>query len=337
MNKNRETKLQFLIQKYFLQWMLTQRNVSPETIKSYRDTFRIFFRYIEKRDKIKPSLITINHFEAEYILGFLEFLKKERGNKPNTINNRLAALHSFLKFISFEAPEHSGLISRSLLIPFMKGEKCLISFLTEEEFQAMINTCDTSTGLGRRDKLMLLLLYNAGVRVSELTNLKGKDIRIDSCGTTSYLRIHGKGRKERDVPLWKSTTEYLRDYIDANGTLDNDKLFLNSAGNALTRSGVRYRIDCLQNKAITSMPSLSKKKITPHTFRHTTAMNLLQSGIDISTIAIWLGHESIDTAHKYMVCDIEMKRGVLAKMNEPKQSSFHLDPDDTMLTFLDSL
>lgn len=332
-----KNNIQTLIQKYFLQWLMAQRNVSPETIKSYRDTFRLYLRYIETYHAASPTKMSVVHFDADHVLGFLSYLSKERGNSPVTINSRLAALHSFIKYVLFELPEYSGLLNRSLMVPFRKTARRQMEFLTEDEFAALKNVCKTDTALGRRDMLMLLLLYNTGVRVSELVGLKLGDIHIDSQNTTAYIRINGKGRKERHVPLWKSTARYLADYMrDHNGN-ETSNLFANCLDGKLTRSGVRYRLNCLQKKASGMVPSLAKKNITPHTFRHTTALRMLQSGVDISTIAIWLGHESIITTHKYMEADLEMKRRALEKMGDPGQLSYHFTLDASIMVFLDSL
>jgi site-specific recombinase XerD len=328
---------QALLEKFFMRWMIAQRNVSPQTVKSYRDTFRLFIKHLDAKHKIKPVSITIECLEAEYILGFLDSLEKERGNGPNTINNRLSAINSFLKFLSFEVPEYSGLLSRSLMIPFRKEEKRQMDFLTKEEYNALEDACNLGSGLGRRDRLMLLLMYNTGVRVSELVGIKIKDVVMDTNGFPSYIHIHGKGRKERDVPIWKSTAFYLRKYLDENGAEGIEKLFTNRNDGPLTRSGVRYRLNCLVRKASEAVPSIKRKTISPHTFRHTVALNLLQAGIDISTIAIWLGHESILTTHKYMEADMEMKRRTLDKLQEPGVSAFRFRPDDALLAFLDSL
>jgi site-specific recombinase XerD len=328
---------QALVQKFFLQWLMAQRKVSPETVKSYRDTFKLFLKYLEAFHKIKPSAVTVNCLEAEYIIGFLDFLEKERRNQPKTVNNRLSAISSFLKFLSFEIPEYSALLSRSLMVPFRKEEKRQMDFLTKEEYNILQDACNSKSELGRRDKLMLLILYNTGVRVSELTGLRIKDIILDSSGRPTYLHIYGKGRKERDVPLWKSTAEFLQKYIETNGIHGTDKLFVNRIDGALTRSGVYYRLNQLVMKALDVAPSLKHKTISPHTFRHSVALNLLQSGVDIATIAIWLGHESILTTHKYMVADMEMKRRTLEKIQEPSDISFQFRPDDAMLAFLESL
>jgi site-specific recombinase XerD len=330
---------QALLQKFFLQWLTAQRNVSPETVKSYRDAFKLFIKYLTAFHKIKPSAVTINCLEAEYIIGFLDFLDKGRGNQPKTINNRLSAIYSFLRFLSFEIPEYSGLLSRSLMVPFRKEEKRQMDFLTKEEYEALQDACDQKSELGRRDKLMLLILYNTGIRVSELIGLRIKDIVLDSSGRPTYLHIYGKGRKERDVPLWKSTAVFLGKYIKTDGICcdTDDKLFINRIDGALTRSGVRYRLSRLVAKALNATPSLKHKTISPHTFRHSVALNLLQSGVDISTIAIWLGHESILTTHKYMAADMEMKRRILEKTQEPCDISFQFRLDDAMLAFLESL
>lgn len=326
-----------LIQKFFLQWLMAQRNVSPETIKSYRDTFRLYLRHAESIYGVSPAKLTITQFDADHILGFLTHLEKERGNSPKTVNSRLAALHSFVKYLIFELPEYSGLLNRSLMVPFRKATKRQMEFLTEDEFSALKNACKTDTVLGRRDMLMLLLLYNTGVRVSELLGLKLNDIHIDSLNTTAYILIHGKGRKERNVPLWKNTAKYLAEYIYGHGRNETSNLFANCSDGNLTRSGVRYRLECLQMTASKVNPALAKKNITPHTFRHTTALRMLQSGVDLSTIAIWLGHESMITTHKYMEADLEMKRQTLEKMCDPSHSTYYFKPDDSILVFLDSL
>lgn len=335
---NQENKsFQALLQKFFLQWLITQRNVSPETVKSYRDTFRIFIKYLGAAHKIKPSAITIYCLEAEYILNFLNFLENERDNRTKTINVRHSAINCFLRFLSFEVPEYSGLLSRSLMIPYRKEEKRQMDFLTKEEYQALLDACDPDSMLGRRDQLMLILLYNTGVRVSELVGLKVQNIIVDAGGLPSYIHVYGKGRKERDVPLWKSTAAFLRKFMDSYVTDGDAKIFFNRIDGALTRSGVRYRLKCLVGKSSKSTPSMTRKVISPHTFRHTVALNLLQSGVDISTIAIWLGHESILTTHKYMAADMEMKRRTLEKLQEPGENPLQFKPDDTMLAFLDSL
>ncbi|MBU7008865.1 tyrosine-type recombinase/integrase [Phosphitispora fastidiosa] len=328
---------QDLLQKFFLKRMMNQKNVSPETIKSYRDTFRLYVHYLRIAHKCPPYQIGMEHIEAEFILGFLEYLSNERKNQPKTINSRLAAIHAFLHFISFERPEYSAVVQRSLMIPFRKAEKRQMDFLTKEEVDSLLDACSMNEALGRRDKLMVLILYNTGVRVSELLSLKCRDVLFDGSGSLAYIHVTGKGRKDRNVPLWKVTVAFIKKYINENGLKQDDKLFINYTGDELTRSGVRYRIACLVEKAQNTSPGLKNKTISPHTFRHSTALHLLQSGVDISTIAIWLGHESINTTHKYMEADIEMKQRILEKMAEPSIGSYRYRPPDDILSFLASL
>lgn len=328
---------QDLLQKFFLKRMMNQKQASSETIKSYRDTFRIYIEYLSIVHKCPPHKIGVEHIEAEYILGFLEYLDHRRGNQTKTINNRLAAIHAFLHFMSFEKPEYSATLQRSLMIPFRKADKKQMDFLTKEEIDALLDACSMKEALGRRDRMMLLILYNTGIRVSELLSLRCRNVIFDGSGTAGYIHVTGKGRKERSIPLWKITASYIRKYIEEHGLMQDEKLFLNHTGDELTRSGVRYRIDCLAEKAQKTSPGLRDKNISPHTFRHSTALHLLQSGVDISTIAIWLGHESINTTHKYMEADIEMKQKTLEKMTEPSVNGYRYKPSKDILSFLASL
>lgn len=329
-------EFQTLLQKFFLKRMINQKQASPETVKSYRDTFRIYIEFLNTVHKCPPHRLGLEHTGAEYLLGFLEYLEHKRGNQTKTINNRLAAIHSFLRFISFEKPEYSAIIQRSLIIPFRKTEKRQMNFLTKEEIETLLKTCAKDV-LGRRDKVMVLLLHNTGIRVSELVNLKCRDVILDGSEKTGYIHVKGKGRKDRNVPLWKITISHVKKYIDEHNLKPEDRLFLNRNGDGLTRSGVRYRIDCLVKKAVTVMPDLKDKIISPHTFRHSTALHLLQSGVDISTIAIWLGHENINTTHKYMEADLKMKQRVLEKLAEPSVDGYSYKPSQDILSFLASL
>jgi site-specific recombinase XerD len=212
-----------------------------------------------------------------------------------------------------------------------------MDFLTRNEIDAVLDVCSTKEALGRRDRMMVLILYNTGIRVSELLSLRCRDITFDGSGTAGYIHVTGKGRKERNIPLWKTTASCIKKYVEERGLKQDDKLFANHTGEELTRSGVRYRIDCLVEKAQKKIPGLKNKNISPHTFRHSTALHLLQSGIDISTIAIWLGHESINTTHKYMEADVEMKQKTLEKIAEPSVRGYRFKPSKDILAFLSSL
>lgn len=310
---------QSLLQRFFLERLMNQQKASYCTIQSYKDTFRIFLKYMNDEYSTKADALTMEAVNADAVVGFLNYLENHRKNKCKTVNNRLAAVKSFMEYVAYEAPEYLGIVRRVKAIPFRKVEKKEISYLTREEIDALLNICKSSTSDGRRDYLMILLLYNSGMRVSEMISIRLKDIVISNNGQC-HLRIMGKGRKERTIPLWKATTKYLNQYIIEHKLQNEDFLLSGRNVDHLTRSGVRYRISCLAKEASFKCPSLETKSITPHVFRHSTAMSLLQSGIDISTIAIWLGHESIETTHKYMVADIKLKENALKKLHEPESS-----------------
>lgn len=328
---------QTLLQNYFLRRLIQQRSVSDQTVNSYRDTFRIYISFLSEEYNINAVSINIEYFELEYIHAFCKYLKNKRGNKGITINNRLAAIRSFMKYVAEIEPEYSGIVKRSLMVPMQKYEIPTMDFISKDEFQAMEDTCDTTTPLGSRDKLMLLILYNSGTRVSEMLALKCSDIKEADLPGRTCIKIHGKGRKERIIPLWKNTAVYLAKYISSNAIKEDDAIFNNKNGDKLTRSGVRFRINKIVKEASEATPTLREKNITPHSFRHSVAMNLLRSGVDISTIAIWLGHTSIETTHKYMVADIELKRKAMEQAGTAGDSSFRYKPSNDILTFLNTL
>ena len=337
MKNSTPLSFQVLIQNFFLKRLMQQSNVSAKTISSYRDTFRIYLMFLSKYYNTVASNVEINHLNREYVQKFIEYLEDNRGNKAATINNRLAAIKAFMKYVSEEAPEYSNIVRQTLMIPFQKQEKPMMCFITKDEFKSMTDCCDTSTAIGARDKLMLLLLYNTGARVSELLGVRHSDIiELDNVSHT-YVKFYGKGRKERSVPIWRSTAVYLKKYVNTHKIQEDEYIFVNKNGDNLTRSGVRFRITHIAQKASVFSPTLAEKNITPHTFRHSSAMNLLQSGVDISTIAIWLGHSSIETTHKYMTANIEMKRKVMEKVGDMGNTSYKYKPSNDILNFLKSL
>lgn len=327
-----------LLQNFFLKWMMGQKKVSPSTIQSYKDTFRILFEYLSKVRGVNPSSVNMNLINADTISEFLYYLEKDRKNSLKTVNNRLAAIKSFIDYMSYECPEYSDITRKIKRIPFRKCEKKEICYLTKEEIDSLLDSCEINTAEGRRDYLMLLLLYNSGMRVSEMILIRRKDVFFSDNGKC-HLRVMGKGRKERVIPLWKSTTKCLTSFISEYNIDDNDYLLSGRNVDHLTRSGVRYRIDCIVKRAIKNCPSLIGKSITPHVFRHSTAMSLLQSGTDISTIALWLGHESIETTHQYMVADLKLKEAALNKLHEPneKERNIRYQATGDILKFLNSL
>lgn len=327
-----------LIQGFFINYMMQQRQVSHKTIASYRDCFKIYYRFLQESHGVKPEKVNMQHFEKEYVLDFINYMKNVRLCSEHTINLRMAVIRSFLKkYVSFEAPEYSQTVRSVLAIPPMRFEKKVMTFITKEEYQSLLKACNKSSGLMNRDKIILSILYNTGCRVSELINIQVKDLRnLNENGNSSVL-LHGKGRKERVVPLWNSTAKLIAVHIKQMNLSSADYIVYTNNQCRMTRSGVSQRIDKLVKIASIMSPSLNEKNVTPHTFRHSVAMNMLQSGIDISTIAIFLGHESIETTHKYIVSDIEMKKKALASIHEICPAAKYYKPSSNILKFLENL
>lgn len=334
-----ESMLSFapLLEKYFLSYLMRQKNASLRTVSAYRDSFSIYLNYIGVVYKIPADMVEMEHFSLDYLEGFCSYLEKERGCCPSTINLRLSSIKSFLRFAAIEAPEYSGIIRKAVSLPSRKTETPAMSFITKDEYESMLAVCNGSDFISSRDKMMLMLMYNTGCRVSELVNVKVSDVSVASGTVAASIRFYGKGRKERVTPIWKSTANYICKYIETSSLNQNTHLFQNRRNENLTRSGVAQRIASITSRAMQTCPSLAEKKISPHTFRHSAAMNLLRAGVDISTIAIWLGHESIETTHKYMVADIETKRRAMEKLNETEDVSFHYKPSKAILEFLRTL
>lgn len=334
----KSNNFQSLLQQFFLERLINQQRASNCTVQSYRDTFRLFLKYLNDEYYIKADMVKMETVNADIIMNFLDYLEIQRSNKCKTVNNRLAAIKSFMDYVSYEAPEYLEIIRKVKAIPLRRIEKKEVCYLTKEEIEGLLNVCNTSTLKGRQDYLMILLLYNTGIRVSEMVSIRKKDV-IESSNGQHHLKIMGKGRKERTIPLWKNTSKLLSQYIKEHNILSEDYLLAGRNIEHLTRSGVRYRIDCIVKEARKDLPSLQNKSITPHVFRHSTAMGLLQSGVDISTIAIWLGHETIETTHKYMVADMKLKEEALRNLSEPSQyheNTIYRASED-ILSFLISL
>ena len=266
MMKSESLSIQTLIQNYFLQRLMQQRKVSYQTVCSYKDTFRLYLRYLEDIHGISVTKVSIRHFELEYLQHFCKYLEEKRKNKPVTINNRIAAIKSFMQYVAETAPEYSAISKRVLMLPAQKYESPIMSFITKDEFNALIKACDTNTFIGARDKLMLLLMYKTGVRVSELLEIKKSDIHSADSVNHASVSIDGKGRKQREVPLWKSTIKYINNYLKDYPIKYSDCLFINKNGNALTRSGVRTRIN---KRMILAKPSIPLRRSVNPVARYT--------------------------------------------------------------------
>lgn len=325
-----------LLQDFFCERLLAQRNASPRTVASYRDAFQLLLRYIQDHRRKAPATLTLADLDAPLILAFLDHLERERRNSIRSRNARLAALRSFFRYSASRDPVHLPVIQRVLAIPRKRHDRPLLGFLTREEMAAVQSAPDRDTWSGRRDHVLFATLYNTGARVSEIVAVRAGDF---SDGSTPTLRLHGKGRKERLVPLWRSTSRLLRAWIAENAVHAEAPLFPNRGHTHMTRSGVGFRLRLAVAKASRSCSSLRGRQISPHTVRHATAMALLQAGIDITVIALWLGHESPTTTHCYVEADLAMKRRALEKMPKLDRAvrTRGFAPRDSVLAFLEGL
>ena len=327
-----------LIQSFFNERLVRQRNASPNTISSYRDTWRLFLKYLLETLKRDISKITITDVTAEAILGFLEHLEKDRNCCIRSRNQRLAAFKSFFKYALFVDTTLMMQGERVFLIPSKIYERKVLGYLTKAEVQAILDVPKRDTASGRRHYALLQFMYNTGTRASEVTAIKVSDVRF--LHGASQVLVNGKGSKQRIVPIWDETADVLLDLISEQGDSNNTHayVFKNQVGGTITRSGIRYLIDTAVEKAIPNCNSLVDRNISPHTFRHTTAMHLLQSGVDLNLIRMWLGHVKLDTTHQYIDSDTDMKRealmkgGIIHHTNNTKWK-----PTTEILAFLDGV
>ncbi len=323
-----------LMQDFFQQRLVAQRGASAQTIASYRDAFELFLRYAEQRTGRSPSALTLEDLDAPIVLTFLDHLETERGNSPRTRNLRLTAIRSFLRYASVRDPTALPIAQRVLAIPTKRFDRPILGFLSREEVQFLLDAPDRTTWSGQRDAVLFAVLYNTGARVSEITGLRRADVLLDrACA----LHLHGKGRKERVVPLWKSTAAQLRQWLPRIHTSPHTPVLPNRAGARMSRSGVEHRLRVAVTTASKRCPSLVGRRISPHTLRHTTAMHLLQSGVDITVIALWLGHENPATTHLYVEADLAMKEAALHRLKDPAPGPLRFRARDRLLTFLEAL
>lgn len=323
-----------LLEAFFTDRLMRQRQASSNTIASYRDTFCLLFGFAKQRLQKEPSTLTIDDLDAPFIGAFLEHLEKDRGNKARSRNVRLAAIHSFFKYVALQDPVHSAVIQRVLAMPTKRYVRKPIDFLTRPEMEALLAAPDQNTWTGRRDKTLLLLAIQTGLRVSELIGLTIRDIVLDH---GAHVRCKGKGRKERCTPLRKELVSALQSWLREHQGQPDEPLFPNARGSSLSRDGVEYLLSKHVAVAKKQCLSLQKKTITPHVLRHTAAMDLLHHGVDRSIIALWLGHESIETTQVYIQADLKMKEQALARTTpfDVRPGRYH--PDDHILAFLKGL
>ena len=300
-----------LLEMFFTRRLIAQRRASPHTIASYRDTFRLLLQFAEKRLAKAPSRLTMEDLNAPFLGAFLDHLESTRANGARSRNLRLTAIRSFFRYAALETPQHSGLIQRVLVIPNKRQPRPLVGFLTRPEIDALLATPDRNTWLGRRDHALLLTAIQTGLRLSEITSIRQQDI---SLGNGAHVRCEGKGRKERCTPLAKSTVTVLTAWIREQGADDGTRiLFPTARGGRLSADAVQHLVAKYAAVAQQTCPSLADKRVSPHVLRHTTAMELMQAGVDRTLIALWLGHESVETTQIYLDANLGIKEEILSK------------------------
>lgn len=324
-----------LLEGFFADRLARQKRASPHTIASYRDTFRLVLQFARLRLGKAPSDLNLTDLDAPFIGTFLQHLEQDRGNSTRTRNVRLAAIRSFFRYVAFEEPQHSALIQRVLAMPQKCFDKKPIDFLSRSECEALVTAPDLHTRAGRRDRALLLLVVQTGLRVSELIGLNNDDLILDH-GACS-VRCHGKGRKQRLTSLRQKTVAVLRAWSSERGGRPFDPLFPNARGGRLSRDGVDYLLAKHVSTATAQCPSLRTKRVSPHVLRHSAAMDLLHHGVDRSVIALWLGHESVETTEIYIHADMKLKEKALAKSSPFEVPPGRYRPDDRLLAFLESL
>lgn len=323
-----------LLQSFFSDRLIAQRRVSPHTIASYRDTFRLLLQFAQKRLHKGPSQLGLEDLDASLIGAFLNDLKNHRHNGARSRNLRLTAVRSFFRYAALEAPAHAGIIQRVLAIPNHRQPRALVAFLTRPEIDALLAAPSRQSWLGRRDHAFLLTAVQTGLRLSEMTGLRHEDIWL---GTGPHVRCWGKGRKERCTPLAKSTIAVLKAWIREQGKEDDKTLFPSVRGGAMSADGVQHMLVRHLTEARKTCPTLKNKRVSPHVLRHTAAMELLQSGVDRAVIALWLGHESVETTQIYLDADLALKEQILARTKPLNGKPGRYKPDDKLLTFLKGL
>lgn len=321
-----------LIQDFFTKYLQEERGFSSESISAYRDGVKLFLQYSQKTLKKPSTEISFQDVNYNLVLSFLSYLELERGNLVRSRNHRLAIIKSLVKYCAYRCPDFLGTAQQISAIPRKRGDSVMLGFLEREEIDAILSAADRNTLSGERDFILFNLMYNTGIRVSEALSLRMTDINFER---QASIKINGKGRKLRQTPMWPSTAKLLRDWTKNRDM--NSPLFMNRGGETLTRSGVATRLEFLVQKASVQCPSLLKKRISPHTIRHTTAMHLLKSGIDITVIAMWLGHANIKTTHGYIEADLSMKEKAMEKIQAPKFHGKKYKPADSIITFLEQL
>jgi integrase/recombinase XerD len=334
MPKELPNRLPELLQNFFCRRLQSQQAVSPHTLASYRDTFRLLLAFIERKTGRAPSQQRLEDWDSAHLAGFLDYLEQERDCQARTRNSRLAAIRTFMRYVAQEEPSAVASAQRALAIPMKRFDRPLLGHLSRLELQAILAAMDPATPSGRRDHLLVSLLYNTGARVSEILQLQRQQVREQP---SPLIELLGKGRKQRALPIWKSVAKELKAHLAGLTPDPTTFVFQNRFGQRLSRSGVEKRLRLAVQRALPACASLRGRRISPHTLRHTTAMHLLQSKVDITVIALLLGHATPATTHQYVELDLQMKEESLRKVQPPNSASHRFKPTDSLLDFLEKL
>lgn len=322
------------LQAFFTDRLIRQRQASPNTVAAYRDAWKLLLGFASQQSGKAPSNLDIVDLDAEVIAAFLDHLEHERHNSISTRNARLAAIRSLFRFAALRHPEHAAVIERVLAIPPKRCDQALVDYLTDPEIDALLAAPDLTTWTGRRDHALLTLAIQTGLRISELLGLRCNDLHL---GTGAHVACHGKGRKDRLTPLTAETVDVLRGWMSEREGDPTDPLFCSRRGSPLSRDAIERRLATYTRRAASSCPSLRTKPIRAHMLRHTAAMRLLHAGIDTSVIALWLGHENVETTQIYLHADLALKEQAIARLSPPHSTPGRYRPPDTVLAFLDGL
>ena len=334
MSKSRPPTFASLVQEFFTDYMVRQRALSPCTVACYRDSISLMLGFAEQRLGKAPTAVQLADLNPKFLAGFLDHLEQDRHNCVRSRNIRLAAIRSFLKFAARRDIANLHLIEKTLAVPMKRFDRPMVGFLSREQMLAVLDIA-TTTWLGHRDRMLLTLLYNTGARVSEIVAIKVEDVNLSEAPS---VLLRGKGRKHRSVPLWMTTARDVRAWLRVNEQLTaNSPLLPTREGHAMTRANVTQRLRLATQAATQRHPELAKLTVSPHVIRHSTAMHLLQAGIDISVIALWLGHESPSTTHMYVEADLGMKERALSRLKPPDVKVARFRPSDSLLRFLQGL
>lgn len=328
------SKITPTLESYFTDRLANQRQASPNTVTAYRDTFKLLVTFVHNRNGTAPSKLGFEHLDAPTIAAFLDHLERERGNSVRTRNTRLAAIRSFYRYAAFQHPEHADLIARVLAIPAKRFDRPDVSFLTQQEIDALLDAVDRSRWVGRRDHTLLTVAIQTGLRVSELTGLRCQDLHLER---GAHVYCLGKGRKTRSTPLTAHTVAIVQLWLNERKGQATDPLFPTNRGTPLSRDAVALLVAKHTIIARTNCPSLRSKVISPHVLRHTAAMALVRGGVEPTVIALWLGHETIRSTDVYIHADLALKEQAIARTTPPTTAPGRYRAPDTLLAFLDNL